>query len=293
MRYTPREALLADIPTREESAVPPHNSNLNNQHIMKKTIITLLALAGVAMGETQYFDFGSMVVASAININSTASTHSGDLNAMSGSYSFTSSNGINNSQTVTNPNEWCDPYTGTLPSIFASDSSYVDSVTTGNNHEGGSTGYFTLTLQGLENGEYSLTIFGGSTGKDCLADTVLTLTGAGDAVAWVDVKATGTDGTWPTEGATQTGNSVRINTVDHDWTGQMSQYSTIARGYQATAQNIVVTDGTLTLKIEGFDAANGYARTYVNAIALQAVPEPTTATLSLLALAGLAARRRK
>ena len=259
---------------------------------MKKTIITLLALAGVAMGETQYFDFGGMVVAGAININSTDSTHSGDLNAMSGSYSFTSSNGIYNSQTATNTNGWCDPFPGTLPSIFATDG-YADSVTTGNNWDAGSTGYFTLTLTGLENGVYSMTIFGGGTGKDCLADTTLTLTGAGDSVNWVDVMATGTDGEWPTEGETQTGNSVSINTVDHDWTGQKSQYETIAKGYQATAQNIVVTDGTLSLKIEGFDAANGYARTYVSGIALAQVPEPATATLSLLALAGLAARRRR
>ena len=38
---------------------------------------------------------------------------------------------------------------------------------------------------------------------------------------------------------------------------------------------------------------NGKYRTPLNYVSLKMVPEPTTATLSLLALAGLAARRRR
>ena len=50
------------------------------------------------------------------------------------------------------------------------------------------------------------------------------------------------------------------------------------------------------LTIHGTDTEdnnNGKYRTPLNYVSLKMVPEPTTATLSLLALAGLAARRRR
>ena len=55
---------------------------------------------------------------------------------------------------------------------------------------------------------------------------------------------------------------------------------------------------TLSLTVEGQLGADNYGGSYyakaaINAMIITMVPEPATATLSLLALCGLAARRRR
>ncbi len=256
---------------------------------MNKTIIALIAMAGLASAETQYFDFGKMASGDAINI--TASGASGALTAMSGSFSFQADRSITLSQTTADKNGWCDPFTGVVPDIFAGNS-YVDSLTT--QAYDGSVGVLTLTFTGLENGVYSMDVFGGFVGKDCLAQMTVTITGGG-SVEWLNVNATNDEGQWIDSNYTLSGNSVVIDSVDSIKSSgnNQSSYSSVAKGYQVTATNIEVTDGTLTLKLEGQGWYNSYARTALNGVALQMVPEPTTATLSLLALAGLAARRRR
>ncbi len=59
---------------------------------------------------------------------------------------------------------------------------------------------------------------------------------------------------------------------------------------------LVKMTGTLegdTLTISSTNGKNGFGMVALKGISTDAVPEPTTATLSLLALAGLAARRRR
>lgn len=55
---------------------------------------------------------------------------------------------------------------------------------------------------------------------------------------------------------------------------------------------VVGEDGTLTLTIQG-DGSSNFGRTALNYLSLTQVPEPATATLSLLGLAALCLRRRR
>ena len=55
---------------------------------------------------------------------------------------------------------------------------------------------------------------------------------------------------------------------------------------------MVGEDGTLTLTIQG-DGSSNFGRTALNYLSLTQVPEPATATLSLLGLAALCLRRRR
>lgn len=258
---------------------------------MKKTIISFLVLAGLAAADTQYFDFGSMSSSDAIGI--TSSGVSGELSVMNGSYSFVADQTITLSQTVSDKNGWCDPFSGTLPSAF-SGSTYVDSLTT--QSYSGSTGVFTLKLTGLDNGVYDLDVFGGLIGKDNLAEMTITIAGGGDSVEWSNVRSTDTNGDWVNNGYTINGSTVTISSIDstNADNNNQSHYSGITKGYQVSATNVEVTDGNLTLTVAGQGWNNSYARTVLNGVALQmVVPEPATATLSLLALVGLAARRRR
>ena len=258
---------------------------------MKKTIISFLTLAGLAAAETQYFDFGSMSSSDAIGI--TSSGASGELSVMNGHYNFETNQTITLSQTVSDKNGWCDPFSGTLPSAF-SGSTYVDSLTT--QSYSGSTGVFTLKLTGLDNGVYALNVFGGLVGKDNLAEMTITIAGGGDSVEWSNVRSTDGNGDWVNDSYTLNSSAVTISSIDsiNANNNPQSYYSGTAKGYQVSATNIEVTNGSLTLTVSGQGWNNGYARTVLNGVALQmVVPEPATATLSLLALAGLASRRRR
>ena len=82
--------------------------------------------------------------------------------------------------------------------------------------------------------------------------------------------------------STSKGNSVTLS-------GDTSNNSN--HGYFFTADDITIEEGTsISITIAG---AGGEKRTPLNYVSLQMVPEPATATLSLLALVGLAARRRR
>ncbi len=168
-----------------------------------------------------------------------------------------------------------------LPTGYTLDT-LKDSLTT---QTANGTGSHTLTFTGLTAGTYTLSGFGGFYGKDAMSSIALTL--GNDATADWSTQFNGGNG-WEASSQTQ-GDSVTFAGVSS---------GTTDRGYSFTAENITVgEDGTLTLTIAGTGV--NYGRTPLNSLSLTqtsvapAVPEPATATLSLLALAGLCARRRR
>lgn len=104
-----------------------------------------------------------------------------------------------------------------------------------------------------------------------LTDVTVSLAGAADsATAWVDVTAS-SGGSYALGSMTVTGDR------------------TTGFTYGAT---IVKVTGALTGDTVGMSFEDGH-KAMVSSVAYSVTPEPTTATLSLLALAGLCARRRR
>lgn len=89
------------------------------------------------------------------------------------------------------------------------------------------------------------------------------------------------------------GDGVTINVLNMDTNGE--DMVTLFRNIKTlTLSGSVVNDETITLNINGVEQIATYdAETGSIMVSARAIPEPTTATLSLLALAALAARRRR
>ncbi|MGN0865467.1 MAG: PEP-CTERM sorting domain-containing protein [Akkermansia sp.] len=140
----------------------------------------------------------------------------------------------------------------------------------------------TLTLSGLSSGEtYTMTVLFARGNKYAYSTEVqsITLTGADNVKALVLSQYGNTNATF--EGSTlkssEANGTLSLSTTSDTATKEGSNW--ILAQYSFTAGEA----GTVTFAGKGLTIAG---------IALQA-PEPTTATLSLLALAGLAARRRR
>ena len=263
---------------------------------MKKTLITLLALAGVALGETVVFDFGrtdseAYKTSGAITIGTGSAAYQGAINAsgelgtITGNYSYVqqaSSGNFNNSATLDrfaeNPTQNWKEHLNVLPSGW--ESTFSDGLTsqwsgsTGNTH--------TLTLSNLAAGYYDVSILGGYHGKDTITSSI-TLSIGGEkfdtsSTVWSSHDIAG--GTTP---ATQGKASYTLNLTN----------GSADEGYTFDVSRIYVREGgSLSFTLTGSETAG--QRTPLNGIKVSyTTPEPTTATLSLLALAGLAARRRR
>ena len=267
---------------------------------MKKTLITLLALAGVAAAADKVqIDFGrydattegyyniyvaegyatDQHTANYVNgATSATTTHSLTLGeqAIKLTYQHTTGQGDCGGKGLmpnltTEEAGWKNAYVGDLPSGVQGNVS--DGITT----QTPNGGTHTLTFSNLAAGTYTLSAFGGYNGKDRMANMSITL-GNGLSANWSYQGCL--NGTW-SESATATGSSITMITLGNEQTNH---------GYYFTADGITVEEGaSLSVTIAG---TGGYARTPLNYVSLM-VPEPTTATLSLLALAGLAARRRR
>ena len=275
--------------------------------MMKKKLITLMALAGMASAaDTINIDFGryDSQTDGYYNIHTAENfTTSNDrANYVNGGTSAETTHTLTlGNQTVTltfghytghaycgglgliptltpgEENGWKNALSGTLPGGITGN---VSDGLTSQNADG--TGFYTLTFSGLQAGVYSICGMGGYNGNDTMSSITVSL--GGNATAnWNSQSATSNG--WTTNASITSSNS--INFANSAGGGN--------HGYYFDAQNIVVgEEGTLTLTIQGTGNA-GYGRTPLNFISLsgEAIPEPTTATLSLLALAGLAARRRR
>jgi len=193
-------------------------------------------------------------------------------------------NGHTTTKTAAEEAGWKNPFNGSMP--FGLGDSFRDGLLT-QTAEG--SGRFTVTFTGLSAGQYALSIFGGFTGKDFFAGQTWTI---GDADA--------SNAEWTNFGTDSSGNWTELSSVTGDNSGTLTpanasnNSSTAAnKGLYSTVENIVVgEDGRLTLTVQG-NGAKGYALTALNYLSLTQVPEPATATLSLLGLAGMFLRRRR
>ncbi len=284
---------------------------------MKKTFITLLALAGVAAAvDTVQIDFGrydSQTNAEGFynihtaenfvkgngNYNyvnggtSATTTHSLALGDQQISLTFTHSlvdsgssptnyagGGLVPTLSSSEENGWKNPFSATLPGTVSGN--VFDGLTTQTSN---STGQYVLSFSGLAAGTYSLTAFGGFYGNDGYQAVTASL-GDGKVADWNSQSLSGGSTTWSDSTLTSSVNTISFAKDDTD---------NCNHGYYFDVQNIIVgEDGLLELTISG----SGTTRLPLNyvalsAVSLDAVPEPATATLSLLALAGLAMRRRR
>ena len=261
---------------------------------MKKILIALMALAGVAAAETVVFDFGrtdeaayktsgAIVIGSGKDPYKTAITHSGTLGSITGSYAYVqaASGGYyySNSATLTTTEEngWKNHLTS-MPTGW--ESTFADGLTSQWNGSTGNTHTFTLT--GLASGYYDFSILGGYYGQDDLCSSItLTISGTG-----VDMSNT-TWATYDIAGA-RSSSAQGVATYTTTLTNGLAN-----EGYTYDVSTIYVGEGaSLTLTLTGDTVAG--RRTPLNGLKMTyTVPEPATATLSLLALAGLATRRRR
>lgn len=252
-----------------------------------------MALAGVAAAETIVFDFGrtddaayktsgAIVIGSGSDPYQTTITFSGTLGSITGSYTYTqaaSGGNFSNSATLTTTEEngWKNHLTA-MPTGW--ESTFADGLTSQWNGSTGNT--HTLTLTKLAGGYYDFSILGGYYGKDNLCSSItLTISGTG-----VDMSNT----TWATYDIAGAQSSSAQGVATHTTT---LTNGSADEGYTYDVSTIYVAEGaSLTLTLTG-DTVNG-RRTPLNGLKMTyTVPEPTTATLSLLALAGLATRRRR
>ena len=276
---------------------------------MKKTLITLLALAGVAAAADKVqIDFGrydaqtegyyniyvaegyttGAQIANYVNGETSATTeHSLTLGEQEITLTYEHTTGLQNyggqglmpTLTTTEEANWKNAYNGNLPSGVQGNVS--DGITTQAKDNGGT---HRLTFSNLAAGTYTLSAFGAFYGKDPFSAITVSL-GDGLTANW-SFQACET-GTWSTNSTAISKNTVDLNSYVAGG-GNATPYN---HGYYFTADGITVEEGAdLSVIIAG---ADGGARTPLNYVSLQMVPEPTTATLSLLALAGLAARRRR
>ncbi len=203
---------------------------------MKKTVITLLALAGIAAAaDTAVFDFKADNLTAqdltAITLTDELTQYTATIETAEG---FTLIGG-----------EWGDTVTG----------ANADYIAASSNAQGAT---LSLTLGGLvAGGKYDVTIVTG-----------VPFEGAG---SWNSMNTTNSYESTSLDLGTQNVQVRNITTYD-------------VTGIEADA------NGEITFSIGKHSAAHTASFNYAS---ITAVPEPTSATLSLLALAGLAARRRR
>lgn len=217
------------------------------------------------------------------NLGSTAKlTYSHSTSLGGGANSYTNAEG--------SKNNWCDDLVSSqLPTGYTD--SYIDGITV--MASGGVTSVIKLAFTGLTAGTYDLSVFGAFVGKDGFSAVTAAYTQGTTSNAVWTAQQTSTSGDhgWESVPATNGATSLAF-------TNGVNQDNNYLHGYQFTTSGIEVgADGLLTLTLSG--SGSGFHRTPLNQVALTctatapSVPEPATATLSLLALLGLAARRRR
>ena len=268
MRYTAPAGQAGLLSFRRAwKQVPLHElHNIQTEYItMKKTFITLLALAGIACGETITLTMPSTADNGGhgyLSAESAITAFADDGN--DGGYMFNNGGVIGTS-------------TDTGEGILKTEAG-VTSLTLAPRTGAGGSGE-AIVLSGSNLAGYSVDSFTfGIEGSSCTstADIALTLAVVqkGDDNAWSLVEKT-TGFLTLNSGAELT--LTLSNSID--WT---DSYKVVA-----------IIDNTAKTLSGGGSPTYTMTGITMSAVATPAVPEPTTATLSLLALCGLAARRRR
>ena len=219
---------------------------------MKKTLITLLALAGVAAAETLTFE---------VERDANAVTFAFDEVTAQEIMTLTYTDWSYNGGGTSNVGSWQSPSNTAYQNSFSPDAQLRGSTTdnwtmnftvTNNTEEELSLTQFTFDAYGIN---------GGGSDKNAFIPVTLTL---GQASASISLAYAG---------STTTGTL--------DLTGD----NAITIGANETV--------SLALTMTASNGYNTYSGITAGSVTYAIVPEPATATLSLLALAGLAARRRR
>ena len=192
---------------------------------------------------------------------------------------------------------WKGPFQGEMP--FSLEESLRDGLLTQTSN---GSGFFTVTFSGLKAGVYSLSIFGGYTGKDAFSFQTWAIEDADASEANWEKFLTNVDGSWYKDASVKGSEIKNFHSFNDNADGEKSYQNnagqvvvkSMNKGLYATVQNIKVgSDGKLTFKMKG-ESTSSYGQTALNYLSLtQQVPEPATAALSLLGAAALFLRRRR
>ncbi|MEG2327799.1 MAG: hypothetical protein RSB48_05840 [Akkermansia sp.] len=253
-------------------------------------------------------DFGSKATTDGstnISVDDAIAATQRDLVGMSGKVSLSSSTAltvsgktvkeINSTTWDGDPNtEWWDPIK-TTPSGH----SYADSEKDGIATLNGANNFapdLIITFTGLEAGNYSMEVLSGFFSKNCIGSNLtFTFSGAGldtTGTNWTSSVINNSDSGWQASSTAAGVSSLTTGTVYPTSSTSKDQ------GALVNANNIVVgSSGTLILTITSAAHDVNPPVNMINNIILtktdKSVPEASTATLSLLALAGLMLRRRR
>ena len=248
---------------------------------MKKSLIALLALAGMAMADTTLLDIDFTTLTGSTDANTPAGWTAGQWNGTGNTpyYNFGT-----NGATVGQP--WKQNYLTTNLDI-ASQGEYSISFTLYNSGEDTGNMFF------LSSESYSIVMGNSYNSNSEIYVGTLTEAVGSDYVCF----QTGTK-----INPTVLANSDGLN-VSGDITytltmlgGDMTIAATLSNGgtWSTTITGMKdVTFNKIGFLNDGAPGTSGVKGITITAPETPAVPEPTTATLSLLALAGLAARRRR
>ena len=260
---------------------------------MKKSIITLLALAGVASAAPVVVTFGNETAPERDFI-----TDSFFVNNV-GETTYELKNGATVTLTPSSGNLWAGSTDGSVEKTWENDAAITAMNTalgltatngfTADDFSAGSGIYYTAS--GNSGSTSTLTLNLGETAK--VGDTItLFVTAASRAqhTAGFSITGLGDDITLSYAGLNGDGfTAASGSSVSYsgDLAANWSPNTESVQIFQVTG---TLTSTTLTMSQPG-TAKNGWQT--LSYVVAPAVPEPTTATLSLLALAGLAARRRR
>ena len=263
---------------------------------MKKTLITLLALAGVASAAWTADDANGWLYKSgdAWVTNSATVTKDATTDDLTIQILDANSQVLDFSYNENNETRACYTFAITLNLDALTSPTSATSAVWGGSKVG----------IGLNNGVVTACIGSGSASWNT---TGLTLgsTGSLTLVVTTDTKgsmilAYGEDGTYSSQVSAQTGNNKVNGTTTgggtyYGWSGLKEKANitsfTIDSSIAGAVEKFAVWDSKVSS--DGLDSAAMLTNMDTVAAAMKVIPEPTTATLSLLALAGLAARRRR
>ena len=266
MRYTAPRMVLPSraIPVCKDAGISCCALKINNKHIenkMKKTLIALLALGTAAVASTEMFDAATKTATIALTFDVEALESISDVNFAG--------------DVATKPNFFM--FAGSWAGGDAGSLGLANNGSSGND----TSGLWGSWVKGANSGNATDTGLG----------SIFTASTAWDNISAVSLVYSYST---PDSGATTTNVALSIGYIDGSTTTTYGE-----------TKNNVVFNGNSGFASTGVTVNDDYVATYEVSTAFTTlddaktksaalvVPEPTTATLSLLALAGLAARRRR
>lgn len=260
---------------------------------MKKTLFTLMAMLGIASADTVPF-----VVTFGTNSGQSVTTPSVTLNSWSGVYNKISTKSDGGCTVDKNSLKMTDGSTSSygvsVATAVSGGNGMINSMSNGENGVvsdyftvdilgavvNGANGSTSVTLSNLSTGTYSLFVLGGRGNLYGNKETtVYSVTGANVNVTGVDILDYAVSAQTIDAPTITANNTVTATTYNPNGTKN-------ATNWVLMRYDLLVSADNSSLTVTGNGSAGNIA-------GLILAPEPATATLSLLALAGMALRRRR